>query len=100
MKELYHLRWNIEESFKTLKYAIGADSFNSKKQNFIRQEIYAKVILYNFSSFVVNNAFIEKPVDKYKINFKVAITNIRSYLKNEIDETNLIAKIKKFLTLI
>ena len=96
MKELYHLRWNIEESFKTLKYAIGADSFNSKKQNFIRQEIYAKVILYNFSSFVVNNAFIEKPVDKYKINFKVAITNIRSYLKNEIDETNLIAKIKKW----
>ena len=92
--------WNIEESFKTVKYAIGADSFNSKKQNFIRQEIYAKVILYNFSSFIINNTVIDQQADKYKINFHVAITNIRSYLKNEIDETNLIAKIKKFLTLI
>lgn len=27
IKELYHKRWNIEESFKILKYAIGADSF-------------------------------------------------------------------------
>lgn len=100
MKELYHKRWNIEESFKTLKYAIGADSFSSKKQNSIRQEIYAKVILYNFSSFIINNTVIDQPADKYKINFHVAVTNIRSYLKNEIDETNLTAKIKKFLTLI
>ena len=100
MKELYHRRWNIEESFKTLKYAIGADSFNSKKQNSIRQEIYAKVILYNFSSFIINNTVIDQPSDKCKINFHVAVTNIRSYLKNEIDETNLTAKTKKFLTLI
>lgn len=100
MKELYHKRWKIEESFKILKYAIGADSFNSKKQNFIRQEIYAKLILYNFSSFIINNTVIDQPADKYKINFHAAIANIRSYLKNEIDETNLTAKIKKFLILI
>lgn len=59
-----------------------------------------KVILYNFSSFIINNTVIDQPSDKYKINFHVAVINIRSYLKNEIDETNLTAKIKKFLTLI
>jgi len=31
IKELYHLRWGIETSFRELKYAIGLISFHSKK---------------------------------------------------------------------
>lgn len=31
LKELYHLRWGIETSFRELKYAIGLTSFHAKK---------------------------------------------------------------------
>ena len=97
MKVLYHLRWNIEESYKALKYSVGLNTFCSKKQLLIKQEIYAKVILYNLASFIVNNTVIDKPTNKYKLNFKVAITNVRLFLNEIIDEENLILKLKKFL---
>nr|WP_248616362.1 transposase [Lactobacillus amylovorus] len=29
-KELYHLRWGIETSFKKLKYSLGGVQFHSK----------------------------------------------------------------------
>ena len=53
-------------------------------------------ISYNFSSFITNNTILDQQEDKYKINFHVAITNIRSYLKNEVGETNLIEKLLTF----
>ena len=31
LKELYHMRWGIETSFRELKYAIGLTSFHAKK---------------------------------------------------------------------
>ena len=97
MKVLYHLRWDIEESYKALKYSVGLNTFCSKKQLLIKQEIYAKVILYNLSSFIVNNTIIDKPTSEYKLNFKVAITNVRLFLNEIIDEENLILRLKKFL---
>jgi hypothetical protein len=39
IKELYHLRWGIETSFRELKYAIGLTSFHAKKVEYILQEI-------------------------------------------------------------
>ena len=40
LKELYHLRWGIETSFRELKYAIGLTSFHAKKVDYIKQEIF------------------------------------------------------------
>src|SRR5699024_7255543 len=48
IKALYHMRWGIETSFRELKYAIGLTHFHSKKPDYIRQEIWARLILYNF----------------------------------------------------
>lgn len=31
IKEIYHMRWGIETSFRELKYAIGLTSFHSKR---------------------------------------------------------------------
>lgn len=47
IKEIYHLRWGIETSFRELKYAIGLTSFHARKPDFIKQEIYARLLLYN-----------------------------------------------------
>ena len=50
LKTLYHMRWNIETSFRNLKYALALVYLHSVNRDFIIQEIYAKLILYNFAS--------------------------------------------------
>lgn len=49
IKELYRKRWGIETSFRELKYALGLSALHSKKRELIKQEIYARILLYNFS---------------------------------------------------
>jgi IS4 transposase len=48
IKELYHLRWGVETSFRELKYAIGLISFHSKKVEHITQEIFARLVMYDY----------------------------------------------------
>ncbi len=52
LKELYHLRWGIETSFRELKHVLGLAAFHTKKADCIVQEIYARLIMYNFSMLV------------------------------------------------
>ena len=99
-KEIYHLRWNEEGAFRDLKYTIGMLYFHSADQELIRQEIYASLILHNYCRLLVNNI----PPDenrkwkwKYKSNFKLAVTNIRRFMNDEINADELILRIKKFL---
>jgi len=47
LKDWYNLRWGIETSFRDLKHTIGTLNFHSKKSEFIMQEIFARMILYN-----------------------------------------------------
>ena len=104
LKQLYHLRWSEETSFRQLKYTIGMVSFHAKKRKYIKQEIYASVILFNLSNIVVHNVELEeeKEICKYrrKANYSTAVTNIRLFLKRMIDEKELIKRIKKILVLI
>lgn len=50
LKELYRLRWGIETSFRSLKYTLSLNCLHSVKRSFIIQEIYAKMIMYNWTS--------------------------------------------------
>ena len=66
IKKLYFLRWNEETAFRHLKYAGNMVHIHSLKKEFLIQEIYAKLTLYNFSSFI--NSSVEKAerkTDKY-----------------------------------
>ena len=47
MKELYHLRWDIETSFRDMKYSLGGMHFHSKKDEAAQMEIYAHLIMFN-----------------------------------------------------
>lgn len=44
-KELYHYRWNVEESYKLLKSRIEIENFTGKTANAVRQDFYAKIFL-------------------------------------------------------
>lgn len=97
IKELYHKRWGIETSFRELKYAIGLSSLHSKKRELIKQEIYARLILYNFSQRVIQKIKLKKQKTKYKyqVNFTRAFHIIREFLRkksgNPLDPEVLIA---------
>nr|WP_295685035.1 IS4 family transposase [uncultured Lachnoclostridium sp.] len=48
IKQLCAKRWGIEASFRELKYAIGLTRLHSKKTEYIIQEIWSRMTLYNF----------------------------------------------------
>ncbi|MBE6018134.1 MAG: transposase [Lachnospiraceae bacterium] len=59
LRGLYNQRWGIETSFRSLKYTTGLLHLHSKKVACIKQEIYAKVIMYNFTEMVTSLLFLE-----------------------------------------
>ena len=85
IKEIYHLRWGIETSFRELKYAIGLTSFHARKPDFIKQEIYARLLLYNYCELITTHVIRQmKNNDKTKqVNFTIAIYICREYLRNK-----------------
>ena len=100
LKELYHLRWNEEGSFRKLKYTVGTIYFHSRKQESIRQEIYAGLILYNFTQALINEVPIgdsEGTKYSYVAEFTAAVTNARKYFNQLITSGHLVESIKKFL---
>ena len=76
IKKIYKMRWGIETSFRELKYHVGLIAFHSKKKDCVIQEIFARLIMYNFSMLITENILIDddKHNDyRYKINYAVAI---------------------------
>ena len=59
IKELYRMRWGIETSFRELKHTIGLLYFHSKKEEFIIQEIYAGLILYNYCQMITSHVTLQ-----------------------------------------
>ena len=86
IKDLYGKRWNIEISFRSLKYALGAIQFHSKQDDFVLQELYAHLIMYNIVAACGNEVEMPKKITKYDyaIDFKMAVTVVRSFFKNKI----------------
>ncbi len=84
IKELYHLRWGIETSFRELKYAIGLTHFHSIKPDYIKQEIWARLILYNFCLAIILRTVIKQNHHARKnacqLNFTHAIFICRHFL--------------------
>ena len=101
LKEMYHMRWGIETAFRELKYAIGLTSFHSKKVEYIKQEIFAKLIMYNFCETITLNVVLQKKERKhvYQVNFTVAISICLQYFKSkpDIPSINVEALIQKYI---
>lgn len=87
IKELYHLRWGIETSFRELKYAIGLTNFHAKKVEYILQEIYARITMYNFCEIITTEVTVQQKSTKhvYQLNYTVAIYICRYFLKYRKD---------------
>ena len=109
MKNLYHLRWGVETSFRDLKYTIDLVHFHCRKKEFVEQEIYTRLTVYNFCEAITRHICVTRQtVQKerggkrrkygYKINFATAVCICRAYLKeNGGSEINVCRLIGRFL---
>lgn len=71
---IYQKRWSIEEDYKKLKARCKFEQFSGKKPEAIRQDFYAKIILININSQIIETAQeivdqkMQDTTEKYKIN--------------------------------
>ena len=86
LKHLYHLRWGIETSFRQLKYTIGLSLFQSKKVEYITQEIFARLTMYNFCELITSHVVIQNKRRKYvyQTNFTAAVHICRQFLRGAV----------------
>lgn len=84
MKELYHVRWNIEVSFRNLKYALSGLVFHSRRDDFNEMEMIAHLIMYNAVSQTINAAALPQKIGNkhiYAISFTDTVSVVREYFR-------------------
>lgn len=88
--DLYHLRWNTEENYKSIKCKVKMGKFIGRTVKAIYQEFYARMFMINVTSAIKNISQFEINQEKekheakkkkyeYKINFKSALSKIRKF---------------------
>ena len=97
IKEIYFSRWGIETSFRKLKHTIGLSNFHAYKLEYIKQEIWVKLIAYNITEILVSHTVVSQKETKYKykVNFSVATHLCKVFLhpkKDLIDVMSLLGK--------
>lgn len=85
LKKLYCMRWGIETSFRELKYALGLTSFHAKKVEYITQEVFARLVMYNFCEMITLHVVIQQKPTKhgYQVNFTIAIHICKNFFRGK-----------------
>lgn len=81
--DLYHLRWPVEEDYKTVKYRIQIENFSGKTVHSVYQDFHAKMFSKNFTAVIATTTrddIIKKSETlKYvhQINFAQALSKMK-----------------------
>lgn len=82
-KELYGLRWPVEESYKSFKHKVCIENFSGKSERAVLQDFYVKLFIMNLTAVAVRpiNAALQKQSVKVKhvhqVNFIEAIATMK-----------------------
>ncbi len=82
--DLYQLRWQVEESYKTMKSRLEIENFSGKSCLAIAQDFYAKIFSCNLTSILVSGTdemvkrVCENRGRKYKPNFTQALNRMKN----------------------
>lgn len=100
LKKLYAMRWGIETSFRELKYTVGLLHFHAKKVEHIYQEVFARLIMYNFTELITSPVISHKADCKYayKANFTVAVHVCRQFFLGNVSPPNVEAVIRRYVS--
>lgn len=84
--DLYHLRWPVEEDYKTMKYRIQIENFSGKSVHSVYQDFHAKVLSKNLSSIIAGTTkdAIDKKSENSKHPHQINFTQALSKMKNTI----------------
>lgn len=106
IKELYRLRWGIEEGFKKLKPKMKLEQFGSRKPEGIFQEFEAHLFMMNMVALMGNAAqeIVKKKCNKralcYKYNWQNAFRFVRNKIIELLNKANAHQSINKLIRLI
>ena len=94
---LYHKRWSIESGFSAVKYGLKLPKFSSAIRDFIRQEIYAKLTLFNFGAILAYITDIFHATDRYvyHLNFRRALKIGLLYLDEQVKAADIPALVNR-----
>ena len=97
---LYALRWGIETSFRDLKHTLALLHLHSKKVEFILQEIFAKLTMYNFCELITQSVVIQQGERKYayKVNFSDAAHVCLQFFRGDIPPPDVEALLLRFIS--
>ena len=100
LKKLYAMRWGIETSFRELKYTVGLQHFHAKKTEFVHQEIFARLIMYNFYELITQSVVIHQKCRKYayKVNFSAAVHICRQFFLSDLSPSRVEALLTRFIS--
>jgi len=72
IKELYHIRWDIETGYRALKSQMNVEDFSGYRDVLVRQDIYTSVFVYNTVSLTIaeQEEISKTPEDRYKYDMK------------------------------
>ena len=100
LKKLYAMRWGIETSFRELKYTVGLLHFHAKKAEYIYQEIFASLIMYNFTELITSQVVSHCKSRKYaySANFSVAVHVCRQFLLGNVSPPSVLEVISRNLS--
>lgn len=84
MKHLYHARWGIETAFRELKYNYGLVNLHGKSEKFVRQEIFASMLMASACSRIIKKVVIQQRDGnsyQYQVNQKMAIYLCKKFFR-------------------
>lgn len=84
--DLYQLRWQVEESYKTMKSRLEIENFSGKSCLAIAQDFYAKIFSCNLTSILVcgTNEMVEQICEKRERKYQPNFTQALNRMKNSI----------------
>lgn len=91
-KELYHLRWNIEEGYKLFKCRLQLEAFSGKTALAIRQDFFAKLFM------MTTTAVLAFPVEEQLKKESLQEQNLPSPKRKhprQVNRTNALAMVKE-----
>ncbi len=95
MKQLYFMRWGVEEGIKKLKPKMKLEHFGCRKIEGVYQEFYAHIFMLNIVAMLGNEA--QQDIDikvkdrkhAYKYNWQNAYLHVREKIIALVNNTNL-----------
>lgn len=70
LKTLYHLRWDIETVYNTLKSKMQLENFSGKLPQIIEQDFFVTIYLYNLISDIQQQSMLDAEKKKTKHEMK------------------------------